>query len=112
MYTRRVYVHFPSGLEPGDLLDISTALEPYWVTVDRVGTCAEDPDASDRECDGDCLAVVFYTDPAEEDGSWDGAYHVGEHDEVYARLQATATADDVNADNDAHSAAVNARAGV
>jgi hypothetical protein len=101
-YSRRTYIHHSAEFEPGDLVDISTSLTPYWAAVDRIGACADDEDGEDR-CDGDCLGVVFFVDEL------DAPYHVGESDEVYARLTAEATQDDVDAENKAHAAAAAAR---
>ena len=96
-YSRRTYIHHPCDLERGDLVDVSATLLPCWATVDRVGTCADDS-AGDGECDDGCDAVIFFVDP--DDFPW----HVGDGDEIYARLAADATAADVDAENDAHDA--------
>lgn len=94
-YSRPTYIHYASELQRGDLVDVSTTLTPYWATVERVGTCADDTDA---DCDGACMAVLFFLDPD------DGTYHVGEADDLYARLTAQDTPADIDAVNDAHTA--------
>jgi len=102
-YSRRTYIHHHAELQPGDLVDVSVTLDPYWATVDHLGECADDEDGDER-CDGDCLGVIFFVDEL------DAPYHVLDSDEVYARLRAEATQEDVDAENDEHGAASAARA--
>lgn len=103
-YSRRTWVSNPSDLAAGDLLDLSSVAQPYWATVTRVGECADDPDREDRDCEGDCVAVIFFADDS------DAPWHVTEEDDqLYARLLADADDDQVAAENAAHAAAAAAR---
>jgi hypothetical protein len=94
-YSRRICIEHTCDLQPGDLVDISTTLDPCWASVELVGVCADDRD-EDVDCDGNCEAVIFFANSEELDApSW----HVS--GEIYARLLADATQDDTSRGADA-----------
>lgn len=104
-YSRRTYVHHIAELEPGDLIDISVTASPYWSVVDRIGEC-DDDEYADEKCDGDCLGVLFHVDEGDVAG-----WHITRDEAgVYARFQAEASQDVIDAENEAHAAAAAARA--
>lgn len=100
-----------SDVQVGDLLDISATDLPCWAEVARVGTCEEDVDESgelnDCEYDGNCAAVVWIRDDENPDAEPWGAHLDSAN--VRVRFAADATAADIEAENDAHDAAVSAR---
>ncbi len=99
-YSRRMQIGFASELQRGDLVDMSTTMDPSWVPVARIGACADDADADDYCGDPEgCEAVIFFDDP--DCPLW----HVTEADEIHARLLADADEDTVRAENAAHDAA-------
>lgn len=107
-YSRSTYIRHISDLHPGDLVDMSSTLNPLWCTVDHVGICDDDPDVDDNCNDpDDCVAVIFF--PRQPSDETVTAWHVSGTDEVYARLLAVSTAADVETENDAHDAAALAR---
>ncbi|WP_033345600.1 hypothetical protein [Catenuloplanes japonicus] len=87
VYSRPVSLRDLHDLAPGDLVDVSTTLLPYWEPVVRTGWCGDDPDGP-ADCEAECVGVVFYTA-----GDGTSAWHVGRHDAIRARLDATATSD-------------------
>jgi hypothetical protein len=103
-YSRCLDLQFATELEPGDLVDIATILTPYWVEVDRVGVCDDDPGWDAHCADPDaCLAVVFYVDRSDpEGGPWQ--WHVTDTDEIRARVRVAVdwAADELAAENEAH----------
>ncbi len=100
LYSRNIYIHHPGELTAGDLVDVSITVMPSWAPVDHVGACADD-ESDEVDCDSSqCRGVVFFADEAQM-----SPYHVGQDDEVYARLRATDSQDDVDAENAAHAAA-------
>jgi hypothetical protein len=97
-YSRSIYIEHAADLQAGDLVDISTTFDPRWATVELVGICADDR-AGNVDCDGNCRAVIFFVR-----GEGVPPWHVGDSDEIYARLPADATQDDVDRENGAHCA--------
>lgn len=103
-YSRRTLVPHFSGLERGDLIDISVTASPYWSVVDRIGVCDEDADGEET-CEGDCLGVVFHVDEGDV-----AAWHIQKGEGgVYARLRAEVDQDVIDAENETHAAAAAAR---
>jgi len=96
LYSRSVYIHYPGELKPGDLVDVAITEMSSRATVEHVGDCADD-DADEPDCVGECRGVVFLVDT-----DLVAQYHVGADDDLYARLLATDTQDDVDAETVAH----------
>ena len=103
-YSRRVAVEY-TELVAGDLVDVSTSGLPYWVEVERVGVCDDDPERDDACQDpGCCCGVVFYVDSdPDSGGAWQ--WHLMYRTEVYARLCADDDWARVESENEAQAAA-------
>jgi|SRR5688500_482700 hypothetical protein len=94
-YSRRIAIEYVGELQPGDLVDLSTNLHPYWATMASIGECADDINR-DVECDGECRVVLFFADADQP------PWHVGDSDEVNARLPAVDGQHVVDAENETH----------
>lgn len=101
-YSRRVYIHNVTDLNPGDLVDISVISAPCWAPVAVVTDHDEDEDADDHCELGDCEAVIFF---AGDDAPSPWHVTASDRDWIYARLRTDATGDDVERENTAHTEA-------
>jgi len=102
-FSRPVCVQWADELDPGDLVDMSTTLSRYWCVVDGVGVCGEDPERG-RHCPnlGECVAVIWYTDPDPDVAEPRWQWHVLDGEEIHARICADAGLAEIAAENGAH----------
>lgn len=58
-------------VSPGDLVDLSTTADSYWVEVTGITRCAEDPEAADHcDYDGGCDLVLTLKPRDPADPTW------------------------------------------